>query len=84
MNRKIIILLIISLTVLAGCSESFLENPPLTTITDETFPVNANDAYLVTNAAYSNLRNWWITGGCLYPGLVPDAFPVHPAYQHCH
>ena len=72
MNRKIIILLIISLTVLAGCSESFLENPPLTTITDETFPVNANDAYLVTNAAYSNLRNWWITGGYPLSDIMSD------------
>ncbi len=54
-----------ALLAILGCSEDFLENPPLTTITDETFPETANDAYLVTNAAYNNLRNWWITGG--YP-----------------
>lgn len=58
--------------MISGCSESFLENPPLTTITDETYPENANDAYLVTNAVYNNLRNWWITGGYPLADIMSD------------
>ena len=68
--RSILILILLLLAV--GCSESFLENPPLTTVTDETFPETANDAYLVTNAAYNNLRNWWITGGYPLAGIMAD------------
>jgi len=60
------------LAILLGCSESFLENPPLTTITDETYPANENDAYLATNAAYNNLRNWWIMGGYPLADIMAD------------
>lgn len=55
-----------------GCKEDFLENPPLTTITDETFPATANDAYLVTNAAYNTMRNWWYMGGYPLAGVMSD------------
>lgn len=55
-----------------GCAEDFLENPPLTTITDETFPVSESDALLVTNAAYSNMRNWWYMGGYPLAGVMGD------------
>ncbi len=60
------------LAILLGCSESFLENPPLTTITDETFPTNENDALLVLNATYCNLRNWWIMGGYPLVDIMAD------------
>mgnify|MGYP000721226444 CR=1 FL=1 len=72
MKRIYYLIAVGSLLVISGCSESFLENPPLTTITDETFPENANDAYLVTNAAYNNLRNWWIMGGYPLAGIMSD------------
>ncbi len=55
-----------------SCSEDFLENPPLTTITDETFPTTERDALLVTNAAYSNLRNWWYMGGYPLANIMSD------------
>lgn len=55
-----------------GCSESFLENPPLTTITDATFPSNANDALLVTNAAYNTLRDWRYPGGYPLADIMSD------------
>ncbi len=58
--------------VLFGCSEGFLENPPLTTITDETFPVSESDALLVTNATYSNMRNWWYMGGYPLANIMSD------------
>ncbi len=60
------------MAILLGCSESFLENPPLTTITDETFPTNENDALLVLNATYCNLRNWWIMGGYPLVDIMAD------------
>ena len=72
MKRIFNLVLIISIIALPYCSESFLENPPLTTITDETFPENENDAYLVTNGAYSNLRNWWIMGGYPLVNIMAD------------
>lgn len=72
MKRYKTIILLTLFVGLLGCSESFLENPPLTTITDETYPENANDAYLVTNAAYSNLRNWWISGGYPLTDIMTD------------
>ncbi len=55
-----------------SCSEDFLENPPLTQITDETFPTTEADALLVTNASYDNLRNWWIMGGYPLAGVMSD------------
>jgi tetratricopeptide (TPR) repeat protein len=71
--KRIVHIIVIGVLLLAiGCSESFLENPPLTTITDVTYPENANDAYLVTNAAYNNLRNWWILGGYPLAGIMSD------------
>jgi tetratricopeptide (TPR) repeat protein len=65
-------ILVLALLMAAGCSKSFLENPPLTTVTDETYPENANDAYLVTNAAYNNLRNWWFEGGYPLADIMVD------------
>ncbi len=62
----------IVLSILSGCSEEFLENPPLTTITDETYPTTERDAFLVTNAAYSNLRNWWYMGGYPLADIMSD------------
>ena len=50
MKRNLAYLIFPALLMVLGCSQSFLEVPPLTTITNETFPVTANDAYLVTNA----------------------------------
>lgn len=64
--------LLISFFIWAGCSESFLENPPLDTITDETFPVSGGDALLATNAIYSTYRNWWIEGGFPLTDLLSD------------
>jgi starch-binding outer membrane protein, SusD/RagB family len=58
--------------ILSGCSEDFLENPPLTTITDVTFPQNERDALIVTNAAYNNLRNWWYMGGYPLASIMSD------------
>jgi hypothetical protein len=72
MKRNLAYLIIAALIALLGCSESFLEIPPPTTITDETYPENANDAYLVTNAAYNNLRNWWIMGGYPLVNIMSD------------
>jgi tetratricopeptide (TPR) repeat protein len=72
MKRIKIFVTIAAMLATLGCSEGFLENPPLTTITDETFPETANDAYLVTNAAYNNLRNWWITGGYPLADIMSD------------
>ncbi len=60
------------LILVGGCSEDFLENPPLTTVTDVTFPTTERDAYLVTNAAYNNLRNWWYMGGYPLAGIMSD------------
>ncbi len=64
--------LLISFFIWAGCSENFLENPPLDTITDETFPVSPEDALLATNAIYSTYRNWWIEGGFPLTDLLSD------------
>ena len=72
MKRNISIIALGILLLATACSESFLENPPLTTITDETYPENANDAFLVTNAAYNNLRSWWIMGGYPLAGIMSD------------
>ena len=72
MKKLKIFVTFLILLVAMGCSEDFLENPPLTTITDETYPETANDAYLVTNAAYNNLRNWWITGGYPLADIMSD------------
>lgn len=66
------VLFLFLLSIFSSCSEDFLENPPLTTITDETFPISESDALLVTNAAYSNLRNWWIMGGYPLAGIMSD------------
>jgi tetratricopeptide (TPR) repeat protein len=55
-----------------SCTDDFLENPPLTTITDVTFPTTERDALLVTNAAYSNLRNWWYMGGYPLADILAD------------
>jgi hypothetical protein len=71
--KSIKTIFIFLLAMMAGsCSDSFLENPPLTTITDETFPVTERDALLVTNAAYSNMRNWWYMGGYPLAGIMSD------------
>ena len=64
--------LILFLFALGSCSKDFLENPPLTTITDATFPTTERDALLVTNAAYSNLRNWWYMGGYPLADIMSD------------
>lgn len=74
MTMRIFTLALIILALLGcfGCEEDFLENPPLTTITDETFPVTERDAFLVTNAAYSNMRNWWYMGGYPLAGVMGD------------
>ena len=72
MKRNLAYLIFPALLMVLGCSQSFLEVPPLTTITNETFPVTANDAYLVTNAAYNNLRNWWIAGGYPLVDIMAD------------
>lgn len=69
---KILKIKYLLILILFGCSESFLENPPLTTITDETFPANERDALLVTNAAYSNMRNWWYMGGYPLANIMSD------------
>ena len=67
------ILLIIGLLITSfSCTEEFLENPPPTTVTDQTYPENANDALLVTNAAYHNLRNWWYMGGYPLVNIMSD------------
>lgn len=70
-----ILRIVISLFAFIGflsCGENFLENPPLTTITDETFPVTERDAMLATNGAYSNMRNWWYMGGYPLAGVMGD------------
>lgn len=67
-----LLLFILSTSQFWSCSEGFLENPPLTTITDETFPTTERDALLVTNAAYSNLRNWWYMGGYPLANIMSD------------
>jgi tetratricopeptide (TPR) repeat protein len=72
MKKLKIFVTFLTFLVAMGCSKDFLENPPLTTITDETYPETANDAYLVTNAAYNNLRNWWITGGYPLADIMSD------------
>ncbi len=73
MKTLSIYIFIISLFILPiGCSKDFLENPPLTTITDVTFPINERDALLVTNAAYNNLRNWWYLGGYPLADIMSD------------
>ena len=70
-NRNTILFVILLITI-CSCSDSFLENPPLTTVTDATFPETERDALLVTNAAYSNLRNWWYMGGYPLAGILSD------------
>lgn len=72
MKKKRFILLLLIPLLYQSCSEEFLENPPLTTITDVTFPSTERDALLVTNAAYSNLRNWWYMGGYPLAGIMSD------------
>ena len=67
-----LILLLVGILCTISCSEDFLENPPLTTVTDATFPSTERDALLVTNAAYSNLRNWWYMGGYPLAGILSD------------
>ncbi|MEX0986364.1 MAG: hypothetical protein WD052_02720, partial [Bacteroidales bacterium] len=69
-NKIFIIALVLFITT--GCSKDFLENPPVDTITDETFPSTEQDAYLVTNAAYSHLRNWWYLGGYPIADIMSD------------
>lgn len=70
-NIKILVT-VAAIFITVGCKEDFLENPPLTTITDETFPASSNDAYLVTNAAYNTMRNWWYMGGYPLAGIMSD------------
>lgn len=65
-------LLIIAILLISGCSKDFLERPPLTTITDVTYPETERDALLVTNAAYNILRNWWIMGGYPLSEIMSD------------
>ena len=72
MKKTIYILFIIAILNAWSGSEEFLENPPLTTLTDITFPETETDALLVTNAAYSNLRNWWYMGGYPIAGILSD------------
>lgn len=72
MERIKKVVAIFTLVIGGACSEAFLENPPLDTITDETFPISADDALLVTNAAYNTYRSWWIEGGYPLTDLLSD------------
>jgi hypothetical protein len=50
-----IILFVFTVGVFSSC-EDFLEKSPVGQLTQETFPVTADDALLATNACYSTLR----------------------------
>jgi hypothetical protein len=50
------------LVFLLGC-EDFLEKNPQGELTQESFPVTAEDALLATNAAYTTLREWYYNSG---------------------
>ncbi|MFY0601393.1 MAG: RagB/SusD family nutrient uptake outer membrane protein [Cyclobacteriaceae bacterium] len=66
------IILLASMILIIGCKEDFLENPPLTTTTDEIYPSSASEALLVTNGAYNTFRNWWISGGYPLANIMSD------------
>jgi starch-binding outer membrane protein, SusD/RagB family len=61
MKKFILIISIILFTV--GCSDDFLDRPPLAELTEATFLTNGNDAILATNAIYNTLRNWRFSQG---------------------
>jgi starch-binding outer membrane protein, SusD/RagB family len=72
MRTKSIFLSLLILTLFTGCSKDFLEHPPVDTITNELYPSTAQDAFLATNAAYANLRNWWYLGGYPLADIMSD------------
>lgn len=72
MKAQRIIISLVVLLLLTACSKDFLEHPPVDTITNETFPTTKQDAFLVTNAAYSMLRNWWYLGGYPLADIMSD------------
>lgn len=45
-----------------GCSD-FLNKVPQGNLTQQDFPINADQALLATNACYSTLRNWYFSSG---------------------
>ncbi|MBS1681702.1 MAG: RagB/SusD family nutrient uptake outer membrane protein [Bacteroidetes bacterium] len=54
--------LLITIIILSGC-QSFLDKNPQGSLTQASFPTTANDALLVTNAAYATMRNWYYNSG---------------------
>ncbi len=59
--KPLVILLFLSFFLL-GC-EDFLQKDPQGELTQESFPVTAEDALLATNASYTTLRNWYYNSG---------------------
>lgn len=51
-----------SMILLASCSD-FLDKIPQGNLTQNDFPVNADQSLLATNAVYSTLRNWFYHSG---------------------
>jgi hypothetical protein len=54
--------LILLLLFTMGCSD-FLNKVPQGNLTQQDFPVTADQALLATNAIYNNLRNWYFSFG---------------------
>ncbi len=59
---KLLVILLFLSFFLLGC-EDFLQKDPQGELTQESFPVTAEDALLATNASYTTLRNWYYNSG---------------------
>ena len=55
-NPKTTLLFLLSLGLLSGCGEKFLDEKPKDTVTTENFYRNEGDAILATNAVYAQLN----------------------------
>jgi len=55
-NPKTALLFLLSLGLLSGCGEKFLDEKPKDTVTTENFYRNEGDAILATNAVYAQLN----------------------------
>ena len=61
-KKYLLIPVAVILFTLTGC-EKFLEKDPQGELTQESYPVSAEDALLATNATYTSLREWYYNSG---------------------
>lgn len=66
MNKAKILLLSLGVLAFSGCTESYLDVKPITTVTDENFYKTPQDAYRALVGCYDGLQRVWV-GGISFP-----------------